>query len=155
MRNGDRFAYVTQEEMSKLPDGLFVQGFKAQIFKPPKFQTCCQCGELGYQAKSDQCLALAPEDVRALIQPFRGGQCELSNFHVCPEGCTWERDSQVVDSAEKDYQYGMLIHHGKQQEADKVLHMSLGFEIKKAAQDAIPDHDKSWDYKDEMVKVVR
>ncbi len=67
----------------------------------------------------------------------------------------WERDGQVVDSAEKDYQYGMLIHHRKQQEADEVLHMSLGFEIKKAVQDVIPEQDKSWDCKDEMVKVVR
>ena len=73
MQNGDRFAYVTQEEMSNIPDGLFVQGFKARIFKLPKFQTCHWCGELGHQAKSDQCPALAPEDVRALIQPFRGG----------------------------------------------------------------------------------
>ncbi len=40
LQNGDWFAYVTQEEMSKIPDGLFVQGFKARIFKPPKFQTC-------------------------------------------------------------------------------------------------------------------
>ncbi len=45
--------------------------------------------------------------------------------------------------AEKDYQYGMLTHHGKQQEADEVLHISLGFEIKKAAQDAIPEQDES------------
>ncbi len=67
----------------------------------------------------------------------------------------WERDGQIVDSAEKDYQYGMLIHHGKQQKADKVLQMSLGFEIKKAAQNAVLDHDESWDCKDEMVKVVR
>ncbi len=38
MQNGDRFAYVTQEEMSKIPDGLFVQGFKARNFKLPKFR---------------------------------------------------------------------------------------------------------------------
>ena len=114
LRNRDRFAYMTQEEISKIPNGLFVQGFKARIFKPPKFQTCHQGGELGHQAKSDQCLALAPEDVIALIQPFRGGHCELLNFHVCPEGCTWERDGKVVDSAKKNYQYSMLIHHRKQ-----------------------------------------
>ncbi len=36
-----------------------------------------------------------------------------------------------------------------------MLHMSLGFEIKKTAQDAIPEQDESWDCKDEMVKVVR
>ncbi len=40
MQNGDRFAYVTQEEILKIPDDLFVQGFKARIFKPPKFQKC-------------------------------------------------------------------------------------------------------------------
>ncbi len=155
LQNRDRFAYVTQEEMSKIPDTLFVQGFKARIFKPPKFQTCHQCGEIGYLAKNDQCPALALEDIRASIQPFRGGQCELSNFHICPEGCTWERDGQVINSAEKDYQYGMLIHHGKQQEANEVLQMSFGFKIKKTAQVAIPKQDESWDSKDKMVKVVR
>ncbi len=89
LRNGDWFLYIAPDQIEKVPTTLQCQAFVACIIKPVKFQSCHRCGHVGYKALSPDCPGLALEEVRQMIQPFRGGQCELSNLHVCPVLGKW------------------------------------------------------------------
>ncbi len=71
LHNGDRFLYISPDQVDKLPAVMHCKGFPARIVKPIKFQTCFQCGQVGHRAASDECPVLAPVEVRQTIQPFR------------------------------------------------------------------------------------
>ncbi len=49
----------------------------------------------------------------------KGGHNELSNLHICSEGCAWQTNSVQFESSEKEFQFNKLVHHGKDKEVDK------------------------------------
>ncbi len=128
-----------------------MSGFKTRVIKLVRLQECHRCGQTRHKAKEDIYPALVPEDVQASVQPFHGGQCQLSNFHVCSEGCTWEHEGQTFDLVEKDFQYLKLLHHKKYDDAEQLLSIELSAEVKQAAQEAVPEPDKEWLQIDETV----
>lgn len=87
LRNRDCFLYISLDQIDKLQILLHCRGFPAHVIKPMKFQSYHRCGQIGHKAASGDCPALVPEEVCHMIQPFRGGQNQLSNLHMCPEGC--------------------------------------------------------------------
>ncbi len=130
LRNGDCFLYISTDQLDKVQASMMVRAFPARLIKPVKFQTCHQCGQVGHRAASDECLGLTPPDVCQSIQPFHGGQCKLSNLHVCLEGCAWQHEGQQFESSEKEFQFAKLIHHEKNDEANRIMALESTIEIK-------------------------
>ncbi len=92
---GHRFVYIASDQLDKVPQTFSCRAFVARVIKPAKFQTCHRCGQVGHKASSVDCPGLAPLDVQASIQPFKGGHNELSNLHMCSEGCAWQMNGVV------------------------------------------------------------
>ena len=61
--NGDKFIYISPDQVDKLPTTLHCKGFLARIIKPVRYQTCFCCRQVGHRAASDKCPALAPDEV--------------------------------------------------------------------------------------------
>ncbi len=116
----------------------------ACIIKPVKFQSCHKCGNVGHKASSPDYPGIASEKVRQMIQPFRGGQCELSNLHVYLEGCAWQVDGHVFESSEKEFQYRKLIHHQQDNDAKALLDKESTIEIMQDAKKSVPEVDAAW-----------
>ncbi len=153
LQNGDHFVYISLDQIAKVLAVLHCKAFVARIIKPPQFQACYRCGQAGHKAASPDCPALAPEEVRQTIQPFRRGQNELSNLHVCPEGCAWQTNGQVFEPSEKEFQYRKLVHHEKDDEANHLLEIKSTVEIMQEARKVLTPNalDSSWLEKDESV----
>ena len=61
--NGDRFVYISPDQVTKVPLTLNCQAFIARIVKPPQFQTYHRCGQIGHCAALPNCPALALDKV--------------------------------------------------------------------------------------------
>ncbi len=49
IRNGDRYVYMHEDTVAKLPDTLKVGEYTARIFKPPALTRCRRCGGTGHR----------------------------------------------------------------------------------------------------------
>ena len=85
--NGDRFLYISPEQVDKLPSIMHCKGFPARVVKPIRYQTCFCYGQVRHRAASDDCPALALVKVKQTIQPFQGGQNQLSNLCLSRRVC--------------------------------------------------------------------
>ncbi len=110
--NGDRFVYVTESSVAKIPTSLQVDDYKPRVIKPAVFNCCLRYQKIGHKANSLDCPARAPEDIAESIQVFKGGSDPLSNLHVCPEGCKWQTSGTEYDSVEKEFQHNKVQSHG-------------------------------------------
>ena len=57
VQNGDRYFYINQSDVSKLPTELQVTEHKAHVFKPLAVTTCKQCGQQGHHPADLKCPA--------------------------------------------------------------------------------------------------
>ncbi len=143
LHNGDRFVYIASDQLDKVPQTFSCRIFVARVIKPVKFQTCHRCGQVGHKASCADCPGLAPPDVQASIQSFKGGHNELSNLHVCSESCAWQTNGVQFESAEKEFQLNKLVHYGKDKEADRLLTIESSLEVMGEARKVVLEPDSS------------
>ncbi len=55
--NSDRFLYISQSDLTKVPELLEVSTYKARVFKPMALTKCKRCGSEGHRASDPKCLA--------------------------------------------------------------------------------------------------
>ena len=101
-----------------------------ELSNPYSFKLVIDVARLG--TKLPHQIAL-PWHLKKSDKPFRSGQNELSNLHVCPEGCAWQTNGQVFESSEKEFQYRKLIHHKKDDEANHLLEIKSTVELMQEA----------------------
>ncbi len=112
IRNGDHFFYVTEHDAECFPDTVDIGDVQAQVFKPRALAKCKRCGNTGHFARDPACVARAPAELAASVEPFRGAMNPLSNLHMCPEGCKIPDSSYDFPLSEHHYQFNRLRHHG-------------------------------------------
>ncbi len=61
IRNGDRFVYVAQQDVGKLPSQVKIAGAVARVFKPIALTKCKRCGKEGHHPSDDKCPVHASE----------------------------------------------------------------------------------------------
>ena len=89
-----------------------------------------------------------PEEARDLVETFRGGQCELSNLHKCPEGCEFDAEGTVFPTSEHHYQFQKLKAHNKAAEVYEVLIELDSFKVMKLANTILPTSEVIEERKD-------
>ena len=133
IRNGDRYCYVANSDLSKLPEVLQVGDHQARVFKPVALSMCKCCNQVGHHSSDPKCPAHAPEIMMDTVEPFRGGKCELSNLHVCVQGCVIEDKVTIFPLSEHHYQFKKLKHHDKGDMAYEMLLQEDTFKAMKMA----------------------
>ena len=105
IRNGDKFVYLSEDQLNKLLETLEIKNYKARISRPVALSQCKRCNQVGHLAKHKNCPALMPEEIKQTIEPFRGASNQLSNLHCCPEGCTLPDGQFDFALSEHHYQF--------------------------------------------------
>ncbi len=59
IQNGDRFVYIVQQDVGKLPLQIEITGVVAQVFKPVALTKCKCCGNEGHHPSDNKCPAHA------------------------------------------------------------------------------------------------
>ncbi len=57
LQNGDRFVYITESSVAKIPTLLQVDDYKPWVIKPAVFNHCSRCQKIGHKASSLDCPA--------------------------------------------------------------------------------------------------
>ncbi len=139
MQNGDRFFYVSEDEVPKFDKFLLVKEIKAHMFKPTVFSKCSRCDYQGHCASSKDCPALVPPEIQLSTEAFKGPSNPLSNLYMYPKGCTWEnKDGLVMKSSEHEFQFEKLVEHGHADRVEKLLEENFAIDIKKTAEFHLP-----------------
>ncbi len=70
IRNGDRYIYVDDDDVAKIPDQLHVGTYLARVFKPVGLSRCKRCGNEGHQLSDPNCPARADESMMDSVDTF-------------------------------------------------------------------------------------
>ncbi len=145
LRNGDQFFYVAEEEVTKFSKSLLIWDIKARVIKPVVYTRCSRCDQQGHRSSSPDCPALAPPEVQESTEAFRGTSHPLSNLHVCPEGCTWtNEDDLVMKSSEHEYQFEKLVAHGLADNAEWLLSEDFAVDVMHSVNAHIAEESMVW-----------
>ncbi len=152
--NGDRFFYVPEAVVGKIPMSVKVGEYKARVFRPAALMQCVTCDQMGHKALDSQCLALAPQDIMDMVETFRGGKNPLSNLHNCPEGCGFNDGQHEFHSSEQHYQFQWLRHYGKVEESYTVLESESGVEAMCLAHEILLEMETHSDWWEQAMSVM-
>ena len=104
---------MAQADLDKVPSIMQVGEYQACIFHLLALSTCKRCDQVGHRPSDPKCPAKAMDLMMDTVETFRGGKCQLSNLHTCPEGCVIEDKGTTFPSSEHHYQFKKLKHHDK------------------------------------------
>ncbi len=138
IRNGDRFVYVAQQDVGKLPAQVEIGGAVARVFKPTALTKCKRYGQEGHHPSDDKCPTHASEVMADTVEAFRGGNNQLSNLYVCPEGCEIHNQGTRFPSSEHHYQFKKLKYHNLAEEAHLLLLEEDSFKVMCKAKELLP-----------------
>ncbi len=143
--NSDRFVYILEGNVKDLPPSFSIREMKAWIFKPVAYAKCSCYHHPGHRASSQDCLALAPQEVQDSTVAFKGSNNPLSNLHMCPEGCKWENKAGLeVISSEHEYQYEKLVMHSHADKAERLLEESHAIDVMHSANAVVPPKQENY-----------
>ena len=145
--NGDRFLYISQSDLAKLPKLLDVSTYKARVFKHLVLTKCKRCGTEGHRPSDPKCPARMTEEMADMIETFKGEKLPLSNLHCCNEGCEIQDRGTLFRSSEHHYQFKKLKAHDKGEEAYLLLAEEKGFQAMKKAQQVLLESKVSDEWK--------
>ncbi len=155
VHNGDHFIYIPVMEVGKLPSELDIAGCKSRVFKPPTMTVCKQCGDLGHCPSDKKCLVKSIKVIAETLETFRGGKCQLSNLHACPEGCTILDRGTAFHTSEHHYQFKKLKDHDMGEEAYMLLSKEIGFDAMKRVKSLLLDSELSSEWKDKAYQEMQ
>ncbi len=120
----------------------------ARIFKPAALTVCKRCGNEGHRPNDDHCPAKATDIMAETVETFHGGKSQLSNLHICPEGCEIHDAGMTFLSSEHHYQFKKLKHHDMGEEAYLLLAEEDSFKAMQRAKELVPDDKVSEQWKE-------
>lgn len=131
IHNGDRFLYIEEADLDKVPDAFQVAEH-TRIFKPKAKTRCKHCNQVGHHHLDQACATRPPDDLRGSVETFHGGKFPLSNLHKCPEGCVIKEGEpgceKVFLMSKHHYRFHKLKEHGKTEEAFDLLEEENSFQ---------------------------
>ena len=136
IHNGDRFLYVEESDLDKLPESIQIGEYAARVFKPKAKTYCKRYRDTGHHHTDLGCCTHIPLDLQGTVEAFYGGKFPLSNLHKCPHGYVlkegepgWEK---IFHTSEHRYQFYKLKEHDKVEEAFDLLEENSFKVIQKA-----------------------
>ncbi len=70
IHNGDRFLYISQSDLTKVPELLEVLSYKARVLKPMALTKCKRCGSKGHRPSDPKCPAQMTDEMVDMIKMF-------------------------------------------------------------------------------------
>ncbi len=70
IRNGDHFAYISQQDLMSIPDHITVGEYHSRVFKPKAQIMCTRCKQVGHCSSNKDCPAQVPPEMMDVVQPF-------------------------------------------------------------------------------------
>ena len=148
IQNGDHFLHMDAQDVCKVPQQIEICGAVARIFKPAMLILCKRCGQEGHHPSDTCCPARATEIMAETVETFRGGKSQLSNLHICPEGCKIQDAGTTFLSGEHHYQFKKVKHHDLSEEAYLLLTEEDSFKAIKKAESLLPPDKLSDQWKE-------
>ncbi len=134
---------MNANDVWSLLEVLLVKEFAARVFKPAAMSVCKCCHSEGHHVTDQECPAQTSVEMSNDVETFKGGGCELSNLHKCPEGCVIADRGTTFETSEHHYQFKKLKFHDKGVEAFKMLMAEDSFKAMKLAKKAVPLDEES------------
>ncbi len=136
------------QDVCKVPQQIEICGVMARIFKPAALTLCKRYRKEGHHLSDTHCPVRATEIMAETVETFRGGKSQLSNLHICPEGCEIQDAGTTFLSSEHHYQFKKLKHHDLGEEAFLLLTEEDLFKAIKKAESLVPSDKLSDQWKE-------